>query len=142
MAVPDSLTAWREFAARRNVEPEQLSCEEIAALSEEDKAVYDESRFAWIGADVVIETKDLAAIEHQIHVIRARLSAQRSTAGRTLALSGRAGVGKSTIAMLMGKRHERIVRQKLELPTDAPDVAPVLAPVKASGQQCRLPAVP
>lgn len=126
MPVPDSLTAWREFVARRNVEPEQLSREKIAALSEEDKAAYDKSRFAWIGADVVIETKDLASIERQVHIIRARLAARRSTAGRTLALSGRAGVGKSTIAMLMGKRHERIERQKLGLPTDAPDVAPVL----------------
>ncbi|WP_297008864.1 TniB family NTP-binding protein [uncultured Corynebacterium sp.] len=126
MPVPDSLTAWREFVARRNVEPEQLSREKIAALSEEDKAAYDKSRFAWIGADVVIETKDLASIERQVHIIRARLAARRSTAGRTLALPGRAGVGKSTIAMLRGKRHERIVRQKLGLPTDAPDVAPVL----------------
>lgn len=108
MPVPDSLTAWREFVARRNVEPEQLSREEIAALSEQAKAVYDKSRFAWIGADVVIETKDLASIERQVRIIRARLSARRSTAGRTLALSGRAGVGKSTIAMLMGKRHERM----------------------------------
>lgn len=126
MAVPDSLTAWREFVTRRNVEPEKLSRKEIAALSEEDKAAYDESRFAWIGADIVIETKDLAAIEHQVRVIHARLSARRSTAGRTLALSGRAGVGKSTIAMLMGKRHERIVRQKLGLPANADEVAPVL----------------
>lgn len=126
MAVPDSLTAWREFAARRNVEPKRLNLEEIAALSVEEKAAYDDSRFAWIGADVVIETKDLAAIEHQVHVIRARLSAQRSTAGRTLALSGRAGVGKSTIAMLMGKRHERIIRQQLGIPADSPDAAPVL----------------
>ncbi|MFZ2272514.1 hypothetical protein [Corynebacterium variabile] len=67
MPVPDSLTAWREFVARRNVEPEQLSREKIAALSEEDKAAYDKSRFAWIGADVVIETKDLASIERQVH---------------------------------------------------------------------------
>lgn len=44
MPVPDSLTAWREFVARRNVEPEQLSREKIAALSEEDKAAYDKSR--------------------------------------------------------------------------------------------------
>lgn len=126
MAVPDSLTAWREFVARRNVEPKRLSLEQITALSDEAKTAYDESRFAWIGADVVIETKDLATIEHQVRVIRARLAAHRSTAGRTLALSGRAGVGKSTIAMLMGKRHERAVRDKLNLSTGDPAVAPVL----------------
>ncbi|WP_414119771.1 TniB family NTP-binding protein [Corynebacterium nuruki] len=126
MAVPDSLTAWREFVARRNIEPEHLTTDQLAAMTADEKDLYDESRFAWLGADIVIETKDLATIDRQVRIIRARLAAQRSTAGRTLALTGRAGVGKSTIAMLMGKRHEKAVRDKLDSSTPAESIAPVV----------------
>ncbi|MGP5641801.1 TniB family NTP-binding protein [Corynebacterium variabile] len=126
MAVPDSLTGWREFVTHRNVEPERLSTDQIMALPPEDQESYNESRFAWIGADVVINTKDIAAVTDQVRVLRARLAAKRSTAGRTLAISGRAGVGKSTIAMLLGKKHEAAVRKKSGLPAGDLTVAPVV----------------
>jgi hypothetical protein len=74
MAVPDSLTAWREFVARRNVEPEHLttrgSSQRDPTADEKDSST-TKSRFAWIGADIVIETKDLATIERQVRIIRA-----------------------------------------------------------------------
>jgi hypothetical protein len=103
MAVPDSLTAWREFVARRNIEPEHLTTDQLAAMTADEKDLYDESRFAWLGADIVIETKDLATIDRQVRIIRARLAAQRSTAGRTLALTGRAGVVDSPVYRLAGQ---------------------------------------
>ncbi|HIW91252.1 MAG TPA: TniB family NTP-binding protein [Candidatus Corynebacterium avicola] len=126
MAVPDSLTGWRDFVTHRNTEPERLSTDQITALSADDRETYDEARFAWIGADVVVDTKDITAVTHQVRLLRARLAANRSTAGRTLAISGRAGVGKSTIAMLLGKKHETAVRRKLGLPADDLTVAPVV----------------
>lgn len=125
MAVPDCLTAWREFVARKNIEPEKKSRQQLNILTFEERTVYDESRFAWIGSDTVLDTKDLSAIESNVHIVRARLAAKRATAGRTLALTGRAGVGKSTTAMLMGKRHEKIMRDKIHTVRDT-DIAPVI----------------
>lgn len=34
MAVPDSLTAWREFVDRQAVEPQRLTMKQINALSQ------------------------------------------------------------------------------------------------------------
>ncbi|WP_291473772.1 TniB family NTP-binding protein [Corynebacterium sp.] len=126
MAVPDSLASWREFASRHLVAPKILGTDQLTELAPSDLETYNESRFAWIGADVVINTKDIAAVTDQVRILRARLAATRSTAGRTLAISGRAGVGKSTIAMLLGKKHETAVRRKLGISAADLSVAPVV----------------
>lgn len=126
MAVPDSLTSWREFVSRHLVAPEILGTDQLAELDASELEAYNESRFAWIGADVVIATKDIAAVTDQVRLLRARLAAKRSTAGRALAITGRAGVGKSTIAMLLGKKHEIAVRRKAGLSTGDVTTAPVI----------------
>lgn len=126
MAVPDSLSTWRDFVTQQLTEPDVLNLEQLHALDPDDKEVYDEARFAWIGADVVVATKDITAVADQVRLIRARLAAKRSTAGRTLAISGQAGVGKSTVAMLLGKKHEGSTRRKLGIPADDLSVAPVV----------------
>lgn len=112
MAVPDSLTAWREFVDRQAVEPERLTMEQIAALSRDNKAAYDQSRFAWLAADVVLETHDTAVLTRQTRIIMARNTAKTATARRGLAMSGSSGLGKSTAALLIGKRHEKAIRKK------------------------------
>lgn len=126
MAVPDSLSAWRDFVTQQLIEPDVLDADHLTTLTPEDKADHDEARFAWIGADVVVDTKDIAAVTDQVRLIRARLAAKRSTAGRALAISGRAGVGKSTVAMLLGKKHEGATRRKLGIPAEDLSVAPVI----------------
>lgn len=126
MAVPDSLSAWRDFVTHQLTEPGILDLEELHALDPDDKEDYDEARFAWIGADIVVDTKDITAVADQVRLIRARLAAKRSTAGRALAISGQAGVGKSTVAMLLGKKHEGSTRRKLGIPAEDLSVAPVV----------------
>lgn len=126
MAVPDSLSAWRDFVTRQLTEPDILDADDLTTLTPADKADHDEARFAWIGAGVVVDTKDIAAVTDQVRLIRARLAAKRSTAGRALAISGQAGVGKSTVAMLLGKKHEGAMRKKLGRTADDITIAPVV----------------
>ena len=121
MAIPDSLARWREFMSKRAVEPERLSMKRLQALSPEAKEAYDQQRFAWIGADTVLETKDSSQIEKHLRIVQARGNAPSATAKRAFAISGRAGLGKSTTALNLGRKHERARRRTLG---DGPDVTP------------------
>ena len=87
-------------------------------------------RFAWLGADVVLETPDTETLTRQTRVLIARNTAQTATARRGLAISGSAGRGKSTAALLIGRRHERMMRTKLGRDDDgfAPVVYTVVPP--------------
>jgi Bacterial TniB protein len=112
MAVPDSLTSWREFVDRQPVEPRRMTMKQISGLSPDEKAAYDQERFAWLAADVVLETHDTVALTRQTRIIMARNVAKTATARRGLAMSGSSGLGKSTAALLTGKRHEKAMRKK------------------------------
>lgn len=130
MAIPDSLARWREFMSERAVEPERLSMKRLQALSPEAKEDYDQQRFAWIGADTVLETKDSDPIEKHLRIVQARIGARSATAKRAFAISGRAGLGKSTTALNLGRKHERQRRKTLG---DGPDVTPVVYAVVPPG---------
>ncbi|WP_236056463.1 TniB family NTP-binding protein [Mycobacterium sp. SM1] len=65
-----------------------------------------------MAADVVLETHDTAALTRQTRIIMARNMAKTATARRGLAMSGSSGLGKSTAALLIGKRHEKAMRKK------------------------------
>lgn len=132
MAVPDSLSSWREFVSRCNAEPEHMSTKALRSLSTPAKALYDRQRFAWLGADVVLETHDTAALQRQAQIITARNHAITSTARRGLAVSGSSGLGKSIAVMLLGKRHEKATRSKVGR-TDDHDFAPVAYTVVPPG---------
>lgn len=112
MAVPDSLTTWREFVTRPVTEPARLTITEIEALPDAKKTAYDETRFAWLGSDVVLETHDTESLSRQVRIIMRRNTGATATARRGVAMSGRPGLGKSTAALLIGKRHERLMRKK------------------------------
>jgi hypothetical protein len=110
MAVPDSLASWREFVDRQPIEPRRMTMKQISGLSPDQKAAYDQERFAWLAADVVLETHDTVALTRQTRIIMARNTPKTATARRGLATSGSSGLGKSTAALLIGKRHEKTVR--------------------------------
>lgn len=131
MAVPDSLTAWREFVTRQATEPDRLTAGQLTALSPTAKAEYDDARIAWLSADVVLETHDTQALQRQVRIITARNAAPTATARRGLAISGASGLGKSTAAMLLGKRHEKAMRKKAG--HWGPDYAPVAYTVVPPG---------
>lgn len=132
MAVPDSLPTWREFVARTNSEPEQITAKAWRQLSASAKSLYDKQRFAWLGADVVLETHDTTALQRQAQIITARNLATTATARRGLAVSGSSGLGKSTATMLLGKRHEKTMRTKAGRCGDD-DFAPVVYTVVPPG---------
>jgi hypothetical protein len=92
MAVPDSLTSWREFVDRQPVEPLRMTMKQISGLSPDEKAAYDQERFAWLAADVVLETHDTVALTRQTRIIMARDMAKTATARRGLAMSGSSGL--------------------------------------------------
>lgn len=112
MAVPDSLTAWREFTARQAVEPPRLTAQQLTKLSTAEKNTYDEERFAWLGSDVVLESHDTEALTRQTRIIMRRNTGCTATARRGIAMSGCPGLGKSTTALLIARLHERAMRRK------------------------------
>lgn len=111
MAVPDTLMAWRTFVAHHPVQPSTLTPRRLRALSPTETADYHTQRIAWLAADVVLETPPITTLERQMRILLARNNSYSATARRGLALSGAAGLGKSTAALLIGKRHERRMRQ-------------------------------
>lgn len=132
MAVPDSLASWREFVDRQPVEPRRMTMRQISGLSPDEKADYDQERFAWLAADVVLETHDTVALTRQTRIIMARNMAKTATARRGLAMSGSSGLGKSTAALLIGKRHEKAMRKKAGRHDDT-SYAPVVYAVVPPG---------
>ncbi|MEZ2392123.1 TniB family NTP-binding protein [bacterium RCC_150] len=114
MAVPDSLAAWRTFVERKFVEPVPMSMAGLEALDPAMRAEYDQTRFAWLGADIVLPTHDTETLQRQAKIILARNAALSATARRGLVITGKPTLGKSTTAMLIGKRHERAMRTKYE----------------------------
>ena len=131
MATPDSLTAWRQFVQHIPTEPGRLSFDEIRSLIPEAKDAYDRERFAWLAADTVLETTDTESLTRQTRIALARNAATTATARRGIAVSGAAGMGKSTALLLIGKRHEKAERRRLNRASDtafAPVVYAVVPP--------------
>jgi hypothetical protein len=131
MAVPDTLTAWRTFVAHHPVQPPTLTPRRLRALSPAATADYHTRRIAWLAADVVLETPHIIALERQMRILLARNTSYTATARRGLALSGAAGLGKSTAALLIGKRHER--RMRAHRPAADSNFAPVVYIVAPPG---------
>lgn len=65
------------------------------------------------------------ALSRQARIAIARNAASTATARRGIAISGAAGVGKSTAALLLGKRHDRSERKRLGREDDR-EFAPVV----------------
>lgn len=79
----------------------------------------------------MLETTDTQALTRQTRIILARNAATTATARRGLAVSGAAGMGKSTAALLIAKRHEKAERTRLGRTEDvsfAPVVYAVVPP--------------
>jgi Bacterial TniB protein len=85
-----------------------------------------------LAADVVLETHDTVALTRQTRIIMARNMAKTATARRGLAMSGSSGLGKSTAALLIGKRHEKAMRKKTGRHDDT-SYAPVVYAVVPPG---------
>ncbi|MGY1640747.1 TniB family NTP-binding protein [Geodermatophilus sp. SYSU D00703] len=132
MAVPDSLNSWRGFVAYSPTAPDRMTPRELTGLSDEAKARYDEDRFRWLGSDLVLETEDIVTLQRQTEIAFARSVARSATARRGLAVTGPAGLGKSTAVLLIGKRHERKARLQAGRTGDAA-FAPVVYTVVPPG---------
>lgn len=113
MSAPDSLDRWRRFVDHEPVEPKRLTMDQLAGLSATEKIAYDEARLAWMSDDVVLETNFTTVLANHVRRATARNAAPTSTSRRGIAVTGPAGMGKSTAVLLMGKRHELRMRAKL-----------------------------
>ena len=49
-----------------------MTMKQIRGLSPDEKAAYAQERFAWLAADVVLETHDTVALTRQTRIILAR----------------------------------------------------------------------
>lgn len=79
----------------------------------------------------MLETIDTESLTRHTRIALARNAATTATARRGIAVSGAAGMGKSTALLLIGKRHEKAERRRLNRTTDtafAPVVYAVIPP--------------
>lgn len=132
MAVPGSLTEWREFVARQAVEPPALTSIQLKKMAATERSAYDDARFAWLGSDVVLATHDTEALTRQTRIIMRRNTGCTGTARRGIAMSGSPGLGKSTAALLIGKLHEKSMRKTAGRENDT-TYAPVIYVVVPPG---------
>lgn len=112
MAVPGSLEQWREYVRRDPTRPEILSTRERDALNPAARRHYDESRFAWLSADVVLATPDVVNIRRLWATLRIEVLSATSMAPKTLSISGSPTLGKTTTATWIARDHERKERAR------------------------------
>lgn len=124
MAVPDHLTLWRGYVQHRPVEPAPLTPAQCKALRGPARAAHEDARLDWINADVALTTSDLTAISDRIRLLTVQNRVPSATARPGLAISGAATLGKSTIALNVGRNYERKERRRLGDGSD--DIAPVV----------------
>jgi hypothetical protein len=107
VAAPDSLAAWREFVSASISNPSTSRWSGSVHYPGE-KERYDQARSPGCRPG---DTRhgDTDPTDPRTR----RNIAQTATARRGLAISGSAGRGKSTTALLIGRRHERMMRTKL-----------------------------
>lgn len=112
MAVPGSLGEWRDYVRREPVRPEKLSLPQRDALTPEARHDYDETRFAWLSADVVLATPDVINLRRLWATLRIEVLSATSMAPKTLSISGAPTLGKTTTATWIARDHERKERAR------------------------------
>lgn len=125
MAIPDSLQAWREYLDDKPHAPQSRTAREIAAMSADEKATYDDERVAFLDGNIILSTPDTDAIDLNARMLVTSLAANKFTARPGLAVSGPSTLGKSTATMWVAKQHELRMREKTGRGDD-PSFAPVV----------------
>ena len=112
MAVPSTITKWREFAARDIPEPRPLTHAEYKRLSAADREAHDDARHAWINSDDVLQTRDVTRIDRMTQRLLHQNRVASRSARRNLVVSGPPALGKSTAALQVGLRVDDISRTR------------------------------
>lgn len=112
MAVPTTLQQWREYVARDPQRPDQLNARQLAALTPAALEAYNEQRFAWLSADVVLGTPDVRRMRRLWATLRAETLYAPSMTAKTLSVSGAPTYGKTTAATWIARDHERKERSR------------------------------
>ncbi len=92
--------------------PEHKTIAQLAAMTLMERSEYNDERFDWLYSDAPIKTTHTDKLER---IARTRVRAARgrsAVAGGGIAISGQAGVGKSTAAIEIGRAHDRDSRQR------------------------------
>lgn len=108
-----TLAGWRSFI---NAGPNDLGLlpdERLAALTEQQRAVYDEQRVAYHSELIVVHTSTVKEVIHQGRLLTL-LNQREISARRSLIVSGPWATGKTTAIKMLGKTHE--VRTRLRFP--------------------------
>ncbi len=116
MAVPTKLQQWREYVARDPQRPDQLNARQLAALTPAALEAYNEQRFAWLSADVVLGTPDVRRMRRLWATLRAETLYAPSMTAKTLSVSGAPTYGKTTAATWIARDHEREERLTITVP--------------------------
>lgn len=112
MAVPGTVSEWREFVRRTPKRPAQLSSREIASLNVGELDLYNQSRFAWLSADIVIATSDVVNVRRLWATLRAETLAAPAMAAKSLSISGSPTFGKTTVSTWIAREHEQAQRAR------------------------------
>ena len=129
-----TLAGWRQYVDLDAPAFDLLPRKEYDALSDAQRAAYDERRSHYHSRMVVAETSTVRQVTRQARLLL-HVNKQETGARRGLIVSGQAATGKTTSLMELGKTHEASVRRRY--PDDASRVPVVYlsAPPKGSAKK-------
>ncbi|MER7279451.1 TniB family NTP-binding protein [Dactylosporangium sp. NPDC000244] len=125
-----TLEGWRRFVESDQPEFTLLPEDEWAALSEDDRVIYDEARIAHHAELMVVTTSTIQEITNEGRLLTL-MNQRENGARRGLIVSGGAATGKTTAIKQLGRLHELRTRRRFP-GSDRIPVVYVTAPPKGS----------
>ena len=127
---PMTLAGWRRFVDAPPAQFELLPESQWSALTEAERAAYDDVRISYHSEMVVVATPTVREVIKQGRLLT-MLNRRESSARRGMIVSGPWTTGKSTALKQLGLTHELMVRQRYP-DTDRIPVVYVTTPPKGS----------
>lgn len=99
---------WRAFVdAKPRVRPQMLTSRQLEALSETEKAAFDEARHDWHANFGIVATPQLVAVRQGLELIVASNRQDGDRVRGAAVIDGLPGLGKTTIANLFARDFDR-----------------------------------
>jgi cytidylate kinase len=100
-----TLTGLRQRLDHRFAEPQRMTRSEYAALSEPERARYDEARLQWFGAGFLLRTPDTIDLLRSVKGYL-RTTHDYAVGERSVVLDGPANTGKTTMLLRLAREIE------------------------------------
>lgn len=112
MPAPVTLPGWRAFMARPDPRPpRRRSLTQLNRLSATAREAYDQQRMAWLGEDIVFDTRDIQDLSLAVNIAIRRNIIGAVGPRRGVAISGDSTLGKTTAVLHLGRAYEISTRR-------------------------------